>query len=666
MHRFVKRTSLILLMCLASPNFITVVRGNEIKELTKMSLEDLMKVEVVYGASKADQTTAEAPAMVTLITAEEIHKQGFRTLADILDLVRGLYITDDREYNYLGMRGFGRPGDYLSRFLLLLDGHRLNETVYDSFGLKHDFFLDLDLIERIEVIRGPASSLYGSNAFFGVINIVTKQASAVRPALMGEAGSHKSYRRGAIASWKSASGWEGVAEGSDYDSSGEVSLYYPEYDAPETNNGRAVGTDWERGTRAFAKIGKGDFVFCMAMNSRVRGIPTGAYDSLFNDPRNSTGDQRSYAELRFQHVAASGLENQGRISADHTSYHGIFVYGDAATTVVNNDHARGDWWGVEWNTTLKPHPAHRATLGLEYRDNFRQDQYDYEEGVIYLDSKHSSKTWGLLGQEEWKITRGVLLNVGARYDRYETFGGNFAPRAALILRPKTRTTVKWLYGEAFRIPNTYEMYYDDNGTAQKGNPNLQPEQIQTFEVGVDQVLDERLTFTLGAYHYKVTDLINQVLDEGDGLLYYDNTDAVKADGVESLLRWLSSGGIGARASYCWQLARDWETGSELTNSPRHMVKVILNVPVLDRKLFLGEEFIALSSRHTELGEDAEGVQRVNSKISTEGLFLRDLYLNFSVYNVFNEKFKDPISAWHRQTALEQEGRVFWVKAVYGF
>ena len=104
------------------------------RDLTEMSLEALMTLQVasVYGASKYLQKETDAPGLVTIVTAEEIQRYGYRTLADILRSVPGLTVTSDRNYTYLGVRGFGRPGDYNTRVLLLVDGHRLNDNIYDN------------------------------------------------------------------------------------------------------------------------------------------------------------------------------------------------------------------------------------------------------------------------------------------------------------------------------------------------------------------------------------------------------------------------------------------------------------------------------------------------------------------------------------------------------
>ena len=128
-----------------------------VPDLTEMSLEDLMEIEVdsVYGASKYLQKVTQAPASISIVTAEEIQKYGYRTLADVLRSVRGFYITYDRNYSYVGVRGFARPGDFNSRILVLVDGHRVNDNIFDQAFLGTDFPVDIDLIDRIEVIRGP-------------------------------------------------------------------------------------------------------------------------------------------------------------------------------------------------------------------------------------------------------------------------------------------------------------------------------------------------------------------------------------------------------------------------------------------------------------------------------------------------------------------------------
>ena len=155
----------VLLCTLAGPVAAQPHTGAE--QEAPVTLEQLlsMDVERVFGASRFQQSVLEAPASVSIITRDDIERFGYRTLADILRVARGFYVSNDRNYSYVGVRGFSRPGDYNTRVLVMIDGHRLNDNVYDQAAVGTEFPLDVELIERVEVVRGASSSLYGTRAW---------------------------------------------------------------------------------------------------------------------------------------------------------------------------------------------------------------------------------------------------------------------------------------------------------------------------------------------------------------------------------------------------------------------------------------------------------------------------------------------------------------------
>src|SRR6185436_14504421 len=134
--------------------------AQELKRITSansadLSLEELIniQVDVVFAASKYEQKVTQAPASVSIVTADEFKKFGYRNVADVLRGMRSFYVSNDRQYSYLGSRGFQRPGDFNSRYLILIDGHRMNDNIFDASSFGNDGFLDIDLIDRVEVIR---------------------------------------------------------------------------------------------------------------------------------------------------------------------------------------------------------------------------------------------------------------------------------------------------------------------------------------------------------------------------------------------------------------------------------------------------------------------------------------------------------------------------------
>ncbi len=206
-----KRTASIIILLVAAGIARAATNDLETSKLAELSLQDLMQIEVptVVTASKHEQKATEAPAAVTVVTKDDIRKYGYRTLADILRSVRGFYISYDRSYGFIGVRGLNRPGDYGGRVLILVDGHRLNDPIYDTAAVMNDFMVDVDLIERVEVIRGPGSSLYGNNAFFAIVNILTRPGRDVGGVeLSGSAASFDTYRGRVTSGQKFANGLE--------------------------------------------------------------------------------------------------------------------------------------------------------------------------------------------------------------------------------------------------------------------------------------------------------------------------------------------------------------------------------------------------------------------------------------------------------------------------
>ncbi len=277
-----------------------------------------MEIPVVVTASRMEQIVTEAPSSVSIITAEDIKKYGFRTLADILRSVRGFYTTYDRNYHYIGVRGFSRPGDYNTRVLLLVNGHRINNNVYDQASIGTDFPLDVDLIDRVEIIRGPGSSLYGSNAIFGVINVITKRGQDFKGAeISGKAGSFNTYKGRYSYGNQFRNGLEMVLSGSYYDSKGDDQLYYKEFASPATNNGIAEDLDYDRYKSLFGEFSYHDFTLQGAYIERKKGVPTAAFETVFNDSCFFTVDEHFHLDLKYEHNFPNDLGLMARLNYNY-------------------------------------------------------------------------------------------------------------------------------------------------------------------------------------------------------------------------------------------------------------------------------------------------------------------------------------------------------------
>jgi outer membrane receptor for ferrienterochelin and colicins len=204
--------------CLADDNKPADPPG---QDLGALSLEQLMEVKV-EGAALHPQSLEDAPASVTIITAEDIRKYGYRTLGEALASVRGFYVTNDRSYEALGVRGFSAPGDYSSHVLVMVNGHNMADNIFDyMLYLGNEFPIEMNLIKQIEIIRGPASALYGSNAMFATINVITKSPDETgRLALTTDTGSF-GEKKGQIVAAGSLGGAKFLFSASVFNNTGE-------------------------------------------------------------------------------------------------------------------------------------------------------------------------------------------------------------------------------------------------------------------------------------------------------------------------------------------------------------------------------------------------------------------------------------------------------------
>ncbi len=630
----------------------------------------------VYGASKYEQKVTEAPSSVSIITADEIKKYGYRTLADILRSLRGFYVSNDRNVTYLGVRGFGRPGDYNIRTLLLVDGHRFNDNVYDAAEIGTDFPVDVDLIDRVEVIRGPSSSLYGANAFFGVINVITKRGRDLKGfELSGSFGSFDTYKSRVTYGNKFQNGLEVLLSGTFYDSDGDERLFFEAFNDPATNNGVAKNADDDRTYEMFAKLGYKGLTLLGGHARRKKILPTASFETVFNTDRTFTIDERTFLDLKYAQTFAKNWHVTARLSYNRYYYAGHYFYdyaeeGDAEPyLVLNRDFALGEWWGGEMQLTKRLWQKHKFTGGVEFRHNLHQNQWDYDAEVgsvdfyKYIDDKRDSVIWAVFAQGEFSLLDNLILNVGARYDHYDSFGSTFNPRAALIYNPFKTTSLKFLYGEAFRAPNSYELFYNDRSVI-KANPNLEPETIRTYELVLEQTLTRHLRGFVSAYYYTIDDLITLQTDPADDFLVFRNTEKLGAKGVEFALegKWDN---VTSRISYAWQDATNQKTGAGLSNSPHHMAKFNVIAPLLQERIFASLETQYMSSRKTLAGRHTGESFVTNLTLFSNALF-SGLELSASIYNLFDDGFGDPGSLEHAQDVIRQDGRAFRIKVQYSF
>lgn len=607
-----------------------------------------MAVQLVSAPSKRPQGAKEAPAVVNIVTADEIRRQGYRTLGDVLQTLPGFYVTYDRNYSYVGVRGFGLPGDYNTRILLLLDGVRTNDNIYDEAYVAREFVLDPDLIERVEISRGPGASVYGNSAFFAVVNIIAKRGRDLDGGMVSaSAGSFGTWEGKAAYGRRLSSGLEFAASGTLLDSRGQT-LFFPEFSG--TNDGIVSGGDGEHAVKGFASVGFEGFSLEAAYSSRRKNIPTASFGTVFGDTRARTRDEMLLVSAGYQASFGTRFDLTSRLTSGAFDYDGVYPYQvSPSATDLNVDYASGRWWGAEATGTLRA-GRHTLLLGGEYQRSTRQSQ-----GARYLatpdgafDLRGQDERLAFYTQDDVKLGHKVLLSLGGRFDHYRDLGARLNPRLALILSPDAATTVKLLYGRAFRAPNEYEAHYYTDA-------ELKAETIETLEAAVERSLGINVRLVGSVYSSAIRQLITLGVHD-DGTLFFHNTDKLDSVGGELALELRLRRGVAGRLSYSLQRMRN-ESGVPSTNSPRHMVKANASVPLAGRRLWASADAQYMSSRITPAGTDSGGFALANLTVLATRL-PGGFEATLGLYNLFDTSYADPASSEHVQVVIPQDGRNF--------
>jgi iron complex outermembrane receptor protein len=632
-------------------------------DLLNMSLESLMQIQVpeVYGASKFEQKSTQAPASVSVVTSDDIKRYGYKTLADLLGSVPGLYVSYDRNYSFIGIRGVNL-GDFNDRVLVLVDGHRINNNFNDGAFIDETFLLDLDLVDRVEVIRGPSAVLYGNNAFFGVINVIPRTGQQLNGLeASGAYGSYDAFKVRATYGELFTNGVQLLLSGTYYDSAGHGNLYYPEFDQrissnPEAaNNGVAHDMDDEMSASFFGSLSDGDFSLEGAFNHRKKTNPTAQYDTAFDDPRLATTDEQGYAAFKYAHSFKDDYDVTARLYYDTYTHDIGYPY---APNIFYTEQDLGEWWGAEVQVNKRLWDRHTFTVGAEYRDDFKQETQVSGQTPV----SRTRQSDGIYAQSDIALLDKLHFDGGLRYDQYGDFAPSFDPRLALIYNPFEKSTFKAIYGTAFRAPSFYEITTSDHP--------LNPEKITSYELDYEQGLGEHWRSSLSGYYNQMQDLI--VFNSGT----FANFNA-ETEGMELAMEGFWTNGIRCRASYSLQQTSDHEVNWHMPDSPNNLLKLNVSVPLLTDKIFAGLEIQYTSSRDslqtvtvggqpvTVQGEQAGGFAVINFTLYSHNL-LKNLDASVSVYNLLDRHYYDPATQFHTQEILEQDGRTFRFNLTYHF
>lgn len=671
--------------------FRSVLRNVDVHASKQTALDvELVASDTVEAASRVLESAEDAPASVSLIGSRELRTMRYPTIMEALRGTRGIYVTDDRGYPSLGIRGFGRPGAYGNRVLVMLDGMPLNDDYIWSSYVSYDSRTDLDDIDHIEVVRGPGSVLYGTSAFSGVVNLVTRSRDVPTSREVGvsAAGDGVMRARARVTQrfGKDSGVWASVAGGQ----SGGRDFFFPEYvsDGPPEVAGHSRGVDGARFGTLNGRLWFGPFSLAFYANHHDKHLPTGQYETLLGDGRSRQVDSRGFVELRLEPKLGEHVTSLTRLHLNGYRYRGYFAYAPVDGGVETDTYQSG-WAGAEQRFLWEPWSALTLSVGGEGQLHPHAHQTARTElGGSLLDNSKAFSLGAAYGTLDIRPIDAIKISAGGRLDYYSTFGSSFNPRLGVLMKPWDGGNVKLLFGKAFKAPSVYELYYE--GVGQVASPNLKPENIYSAELELSQRFSRTVSATASAFTNYVDDLItlkSETAADGSDVLRFRNTAApVGTMGLELELArewregWMVSGSYSFQRSVVLasrsldallSLHRADGVG-EVPNAPAHLASIKAGVPILARALTLMTRLTLEGSRYTQFRSDATIPQlRTDAAALWDFVFTGvetryGLDYSFGIYNAFDTRAPVPLSDEFRQRSLAISGRSLLASASLTF
>jgi len=673
--------------------------GDEVEKLLPLSLEDLLAVKVSISTNTL-QSLSKAPSVVSVITAEDIKTTGTTNVVEILQSVPGVYIRNNLFGNrpLVTMRGATSP-----HTLLMVNGAPIKDLAWSS-GI---FWkgLPANMVERIEIIRGPGSALFGSDASAGVINIITKTAGKIVQSEAGvRAGSFDSQE-----AWvQHGAQWNGfdIALTADLShTDGHRPFYGADAQTARGDVSYAPGhasTGWDNQDIRFS-IGLDNWRL-LADYTRHSNLETGLTGAGVLDPLTSASDSQASLALLYNNATFAkdwGLNAEMRYrDLEYSSGDGFqerppgyrSTVSNPATTYpdgqLNQQRSAERRMNFEVSGLYSGFKDHAVRLGVGY---VWQDLYDVRHRVNYgpisdtvtlpaggplVDISHSAYAFApeksrnnkyLFVQDIWSFADNWELTAGVRYDDYSDFGSTVNPRLALVWQTTDRLTTKLMYGEAFRAPSYLELY--SRTAATLPNPDLAPETSKTWDLSLSWLASRELRLGLNLFHFAISDII--------ALLHNTPTTVKYQNAGEHLIR-------GAEMEAQWQPTETLRiTGNYTQRQQDYSILTSYGIP--DQEAYLRADWAFLPKWHWNLQANWTGKREQQpappyptrdprSPLGSQTLadmtlrYVHDQHWEFaaSIRNLFDEDAREYVSTKSLAEYLPLPGRNYFAEIRYTF
>ncbi len=606
---------------------VTVSANDETRVEFKLKETVIENPAVIVTASKKAQSFQDVPNSVSLISLKEIERRNKTYLDELLEYTPGVYLMEG-DVNIRGSSGFSLGAG--SRVLLLIDGIPMMPG--DSGDIKWDI-IPLSQIERVEIIKGAGSALYGSHALGGVINIITKEPG-LKPLTSVQISSGM-YDEPYHPEWK----WT------------DDLLYFTQVDVTHTRSwdkaglllsaGRKQSTGYQQNGdfESYNFVGKLNYKFNAQSTLTIQSnVTRGDYGEIFlwrnqNDvyqmPVPAVGDWTDSNKFSWNMVYRQLVNPQFTYKIRTSYFHNNFEHHHHD----NNDFSKANKFGTEIQADYIPNKKHTLTFGFEgIFDNTNSAVWGNHDGFILA---------GYV-QDEISLIPKITMTMGARFDHHSVDTGEednqFNPKLGLNFKPTLLTTVRASVGRGFRAPTMAEMFTETFTAGFKviRNPNLKAESAWSYEIGINQILNQHFIFDLAFFH---NDYKNFIEPEPDiyQTVQFTNVANARIRGVEFTGQAsLFNRKLALNFGYTYMDPVDKSTGEYLAYRPRHLLTSGFTVNYSIFEAGMDYRYISRIEKVKVYPNDDRVAQKIwDARISTK---LYDFGIAFNVNNLFQYNY----------------------------
>jgi len=639
--------------------------ANPFQSTLENEISWLKEETFVISSSKIKENVDKTPSSIYIITDEMIRTMNANNIMDVLETVPGIGITQSNIFlKEIEVRGIK---DWFSKqVLFMIDGHSLDANLINGGATWSFDSLNLDNISRIEIIKGPASSVYGANAFTALINIITKNASEINGTIV----------KTKIASFNTREA--NLLHGKKYD---DISVLFninvqksdgdQQFVNKDVNSQSAYTNPYLKKLSAHLKLSYKDFYLSSMFSKREDGQYYGAIGGL-NDETQTKNDY-FFTELKHNTNITKNLHLTTRLYTDKYTFNNKWELKEGGNKMINGITNQKN--GVESFSSYKINNTYKIIIGAMYEKHKQYNDTTIQNfnpvnftalptmtnysGSQYSFPNISRNMWATYINNLYDFSDDIRLTVGARYDKYDDFGSNVSTKSGLAWQINPKNIFKLMYGEGFRAPTFAELY--NSNVVISGNTTLKAEKVHSYETSLSTQVSKSLKTKITLFNNNYKDLIVQ---SGN---IYNNVGKTNTRGLEFETKYSLNRGSYFMANYTYQEAKDKLTDQDLPNIAKNKGNLFLNYRLTQNIHLFNHLFIKGNTQRAR-GDNRTRVASfalLNSSVIVKNLY-KDLEIKASINNVLNKITYDPSNDGLTEDDYKRTGRSLSLELTYKF